>query len=135
MFYGPGAGQMPTATAIGSDLVAVIKNMRLGINGKGLHLPKYDKLIKESEEVCAKYFLRFHVKDEAGAFTKISSLFAEHQISLEKLLQEPIDNNGIAEIVIITHKTNQRAYREVMTKLRDLDVVYCVKSGYRVEGE
>ncbi|MFP3471164.1 homoserine dehydrogenase, partial [Micrococcus sp. SIMBA_144] len=43
MFYGPGAGQLPTATAVVSDLVAVIKNMRLGVNGKSVILPQHDR--------------------------------------------------------------------------------------------
>ncbi|PWA11995.1 homoserine dehydrogenase [Pueribacillus theae] len=135
MFYGPGAGQLPTATAIVSDLIAVVRNMRLGVNGKSVILPQFDRQLKEKDEIHSKYFLRFQVKDEAGAFSKISSLFAEHHISLEKLLQEPLDKNGMAQVVIVTHKTNKQAYEEVLIKLRDLDVVYEVKSSYRVEGE
>lgn len=135
MFYGPGAGQLPTATAVVSDLIAVVRNMRLGVNGKSVILPQFDKQLKEKDEIHSKYFLRFQVKDEAGAFSKISSLFAEHHISLEKLLQEPLDKNGMAEVVIVTHKTNKQAYEEILIKLRDLDVVYEVKSSYRVEGE
>ncbi|MFA8437418.1 homoserine dehydrogenase [Pueribacillus sp. YX66] len=135
MFYGPGAGQLPTATAVVSDLVAVVKNMRLGVTGKSVILPQYDKQLKEKHEIYSKYFLRFQVKDEAGAFSKISSLFADHEISLEKLLQLPVNDNGKAEIIVVTHQTTKQAYEEVVTKLRDLDVVYEVKSSYRVEGE
>ncbi len=135
MFYGPGAGQLPTATAVVSDLVAVVKNMRLGVNGKSVIMPQFDKQLKEKHEIFSKYFLRFQVKDEAGAFSKISSLFAEHNISLEKLLQLPVNDNGKAEVIVITHETTKQAYEEVLTKLRDLDVVYEVKSSYRVEGE
>ncbi len=135
MFYGPGAGQLPTATAVVSDLVAVVKNMRLGVTGKSVILPQYDKRLKEKHEIFSKYFLRFQVKDEAGAFSKISSLFAEHGISLEKLLQLPVNDNGKAEVIVVTHKTTKQAYEEVVTKLRDLDVVYELNSSYRVEGE
>lgn len=135
MFYGPGAGELPTATAIVSDVVEVVNNMRLGTNGKSYVLPQFDKQLKESHDVHSKYFLRFHVKDEAGAFAKVSSLFAEHNISLERLVQYPLSQKGMAEIVIVTHQTNRQAHGEIITKLRDLDVVYEVKSSYRVEGE
>jgi len=135
MFYGPGAGQLPTATAVVSDLVAVVKNMRLGVTGKSVVLPQYEKKLKDKDEIYSKYFLRFLVKDEAGAFSKISSLFAKYGISLEKLLQLPVNNNGKAEIIIVTHKTTKQAYEDVVSQLRDLDVVYEVKSSYRVEGE
>ncbi|MFB8735684.1 hypothetical protein ACEQPO_24215 [Bacillus sp. SL00103] len=43
MFYGPGAGSLPTATAVVSDLVAVMKNMRLGVNGSGFIAPQFEK--------------------------------------------------------------------------------------------
>jgi homoserine dehydrogenase len=134
MFYGPGAGQLPTATAIVSDLVAVIKNMRLGVNGKSVVSPHYEKKIKSNEEIEAKYFCRLYVKDEAGAFSKITALFAEQNVSLEKLLQDQLQHEGVAEVVIITHKTNKKHYEEVYQRLRDLDVVYEIKSHYRVEG-
>src|SRR5690606_19949939 len=132
MFYGPGAGQLPTATAVVSDLVAVVKNMRLGVTGKSVVLPQYERKLKDKDEIYSKYFLRFLVKDEAGAFSKISSLFAKYGISLEKLLQLPVNNNGKAEIIIVTHKTTKQAYEDVVSQLRDLDVVYEVKSSYRV---
>ena len=135
MFYGPGAGQLPTATAVVSDLITVVKNMRLGVNGKSTILPQYHTRLKENDDVFSKYFLRFYLKDEAGAFAKVSSLFAEQNISIEKLMQQPLNEKGIAEIVVITHRTNRRAFHDMMTKLRDLGIVFDVKSGYRVEGE
>ncbi len=134
MFYGPGAGQLPTATAVVSDLVAVIKNMRLGVNGKSVILPQHERKLKKDDEIKSKYFIRLFVKDEAGAFSKISHLFKDHGISLEKLIQEPVINNGTAELVIITHETNHQAFEDVHSQLNDLDVVVEVKSRYRVEG-
>ncbi|WP_226658361.1 homoserine dehydrogenase [Pseudalkalibacillus hwajinpoensis] len=134
MFYGPGAGQLPTATAVVSDLVAVIKNMRLGVNGKSVILPQHDRKLKEDEQIKSKHFIRLIVKDEPGAFSKISHLFQDRGLSLEKLIQEPVVNKGTAELVIITHETNQRAFEDVHNRLRDLDVVVEVKSRYRVEG-
>ncbi|TLS38836.1 homoserine dehydrogenase [Pseudalkalibacillus caeni] len=133
MFYGPGAGQLPTATAVVADLVAVIKNMRLGVNGKSVILPQNEKKLKTAEDIDSKYFLRMIVKDEAGAFSVITNLFKEQGISLEKLIQEPLVNQKQAEVVIVTHKTNQKAYEETYNRLRDLDVVVEVKSRYRVE--
>ncbi|MGO4888931.1 homoserine dehydrogenase [Anaerobacillus sp. MEB173] len=135
MFYGPGAGSLPTATAVVSDLVTVMKHMRLGVTGRSALPPLYDKQLKTDEEMESKYFLRLHVEDRAGSFSAITSLFADHLVSFEKLLQLPIKGeNDMAEIVMITHKTNKKTYEEISQKLRDLDVVKEVKSSYRVEG-
>lgn len=135
MFYGPGAGQLPTATAVVSDLVTVGRNMRLGVNGKSLVMPKLETKLKDNKDVHSKYFLRFHVKDEAGAFSRISALFAKYNISLEKLFQQPIKGKDIAEVVVITHKTNQQDFNDTIAALKNLDIVHDVAAVYRVEGE
>ncbi|WP_027725687.1 homoserine dehydrogenase [Tuberibacillus calidus] len=135
MLYGPGAGQLPTATAVVSDLVAVAKNMRLGVTGKSALIPYNKKQLKNDEEIFAKYFLRLLVKDEAGSFAKLSTLFAEKNISFEKLSQQPLKGKGMAEVVIITHQTTRKAFQSVLSQLRDMQMVYEIKSGYRVEGE
>jgi homoserine dehydrogenase len=135
MFYGPGAGSLPTATAVVSDLVAVMKNMRLRVNGCNAVAPQYEKQLKSPAEIFSKYFLRIHVKDQVGAFAKITTLFSERGVSFEKILQLPLKDNNLAEIVIVTHRASQQDYEEILQQLRDLEIVQEVKSSYRVEGE
>lgn len=135
MFYGPGAGSLPTATAVVSDLVAVMKNMRLVVNGSGFIAPQFEKKIKSSSEVFAQQFLRIHVRDQVGAFSRITSIFSERGISFEKILQLPVKGHDeLAEIVIITHQTSEEDFSNILQTLNDLDVVVQVKSTYRVEG-
>ncbi|WP_017756303.1 homoserine dehydrogenase [Calidifontibacillus oryziterrae] len=135
MFYGPGAGKLPTATAVVSDLVAVMKNMGLGVNGSNAIMPQYPKSLKSADEILSKYFMRIHVKDQAGALSEITTLFSNYNVSFEKILQLPLKKRELAEIVIVTHKASQKAYNDIMDTLMKLDVVYKVKSSYRVEGE
>ncbi|WP_010676422.1 homoserine dehydrogenase [Bacillus timonensis] len=134
MFYGPGAGSLPTATSIVSDLVAVMKNMRLGVNGLSAVSPQYEKKLKAESEIFSKYFLRIHVKDQVGAFANITSLFSERGVSFEKILQLPLKNKDLAEIVLITHQASLQDYEEILVQLRDLQIIQEVKSSYRVEG-
>lgn len=134
MFYGPGAGSLPTATAIVSDLVAVMKNMRLGVNGKNAVTPQYPKYLKEEAEKYSKYFLRLHVKDEVGVFAGITSIFASHGVSFEKILQLPVKKNEVSEIVLVTHQAAASEYQTILSLLRDLSFVKEIKSTYRVEG-
>lgn len=135
MFYGPGAGSLPTATSIVSDLVAVMKNMRLGVNGSSAASPQYEKNLKTPEEMFAKYFLRLHVKDELGVFASITTLFSQHNISFEKILQLPLKESGAAEIVLVTHQASLKDLDEVLQKLRDNKLVHDIKCTYRVEGD
>lgn len=133
MFYGPGAGSMPTATAVVSDLVGVMKNMGLGVNGSSMVTPQYPKKLKEHHEMFSKYFLRLHVKDEVGVFAEITSIFSKHNVSFEKILQLPIKRREVAEIVLVTHSASLKDYEEILMELRDLPAVKEVKSSYRVE--
>lgn len=135
MFYGPGAGSLPTATSVVSDIVAVVKNMRLGVNGKNTLLPQYEKNLKKADERLAKYFIRLHVRDEVGAFSELTKLFSAYSISFEKILQLPLEEKGLAEIVIVTHKATMENYQSVLQHIRDLSVVKGIQSFYRVEGD
>ncbi|KIY23303.1 MULTISPECIES: homoserine dehydrogenase [Mesobacillus] len=134
MFYGPGAGSLPTATAVVSDLVGVIKNMRLGVNGHSMVTPQYEKQLMDDGEMSSKHFLRLHVLDEVGVFSEVTSLFAKHQVSFEKILQMPLKEQGLAEIVVVTHRASLKDYQTILMELRDLRVVKEIKSSYRVEG-
>ncbi|WP_066371973.1 homoserine dehydrogenase [Neobacillus fumarioli] len=132
MFYGPGAGSLPTATAVVSDLVAVIKNLRLGVNGRSAVTPQYPKQLKNDTEKFSKYFLRIHVQDEVGVFADITSIFARHGVSFEKILQLPIKKNETSEIVVVTHKASLTNYDRILQELTDLEAVKEIKSAYKV---
>lgn len=134
MFYGPGAGSLPTATAVVSDLVGVMKNMRLGVNGKSAVMPQFEKKMKGADEIYSKYFLRLHVQDEVGVFANITSIFSAHRVSFEKIVQQPVEEAGIAEIAVVTHQASLQDYGDILSKLRDLPEVKEIKSSYRVEG-
>jgi homoserine dehydrogenase len=133
MFYGPGAGSLPTATSIVSDTVTVMKSMQLGVNGKSFVPPQYSKQLKEPNEMFSKHFLRLHVSDETGVFSEITSLFAENNISFEKILQLPVKKREVAEIVLVTHHASKQDFDNVLVQLNDLQSVKTIKSSYRVE--
>jgi homoserine dehydrogenase len=132
MFYGPGAGSLPTATAIVSDLVGVMKNLRLGVNGRSAVTPQYQKQLKDNGEKYSKYFLRIHVRDEVGVFADITTIFAKYGVSFEKILQLPVKKNETSEIVLVTHKASLTNYDQILLELNDLQAVKEIKSAYRV---
>jgi homoserine dehydrogenase len=117
-----------------SDLVGVVKNMRLGVNGRSMVTPQYEKQLKDDGEVSSKHFLRLHVHDEVGVFSEVTSLFADHNVSFEKILQMPLKEKGLAEIVVVTHRASLKDYQNILMELYDLRVVKEIKSSYRVEG-
>ncbi|MFD0713982.1 homoserine dehydrogenase [Paenibacillus sp. GCM10027626] len=134
MFYGAGAGELPTATSVVADLLAISKNLKLGVNGKN-QLPTYrEKKLKTDEQIASKYFLLLHVDDKAGVLARITQAFAEFEVSLESVVQQPNPTLPEAEIVIITHDASKAAMQKVLKAFQSMEVVKSVKSVYRVEG-
>ncbi|MFC4776479.1 homoserine dehydrogenase [Paenibacillus sp. GCM10023252] len=134
MFYGAGAGELPTATSIVADLVAVVKNLKLGVNGQQGVTAYKEKKLKTDDQISSKYFLLLHVEDRAGVLARITQVFAEFEVSLESVLQQPSPSNPQAEIIVITHDANKAAMNKVLHTFESLDVIRKVKSVYRVEG-
>ncbi|TKI56418.1 homoserine dehydrogenase [Brevibacillus antibioticus] len=134
MFYGPGAGELPTATAVVSDLVTVVKNRKLGVNGRGMVAPYKEKVLKEDSEKFSKYFLRIVVADERGVLAQITQLLADKNISLEQVIQQPFNNGREAEIIMITHLSSKSDMDAVLAYMEQMDIVSTVQSCYRVEG-
>ncbi len=134
MFYGPGAGGLPTATAVVSDLITVVKNMKLGVNGRGMVAPYKVKKLKMDKDIWAKYFVRFIVEDKSGVLSQMTKIMAEHDVSLEQVIQQPYKNGKKAELIIVTHLSSKKSINNILQQLEELDFIEEIKSCYRVEG-
>ncbi len=134
MFYGAGAGEMPTATSVVADLVAIIKNLKLGVNGLKAIVPYKLKKLKTDEQIVYKNFILLHVDDKAGVLAQITQVFAQHDVSLESVVQQPNEHNPDAEIIIVTHNASKANMDKVLNHFEGLDVIRRIKSVYRVEG-
>jgi len=134
MFYGPGAGELPTATSVVADLVAVVRNLKLGVNGRRVLAPYKEKKLKTDEQIAYKNFILLQVEDKAGVLAQITQIFARHEVSLESVVQHPDAGKPQAEIIIITHDANQASMKKVLAEFGSMDVIHAIKSVYRVEG-
>ncbi|MFH8379682.1 homoserine dehydrogenase [Kitasatospora sp. NPDC018058] len=132
MFYGPGAGGSPTASAVLGDLVAVCRNKLAGATGPGDSV--YTRLpAKPMDEVVTRYHVSLDVDDRAGVLAQVASVFAEHGVSIDTVRQQGRD--GDASLVVVTHRATDAALSATVDKLRALDSVRDVASIMRVEGE
>lgn len=134
MFYGPGAGELPTATAVVSDLITVIQNLKLGVNGRGMVAPYRPKQIKPKERRFNRYFIRFIVKDQSGVLASITQSLAKQEMSISKMIQKPLAEQK-AEIVIITHQVSLQALEDWLDEVKSNPSVTQITSYYAVEGE
>ncbi|MET0692635.1 MAG: homoserine dehydrogenase [Propionibacteriaceae bacterium] len=132
MFYGPGAGGSPTASAVLGDLVTVARNRLRGAPGPG-ESSYAARPVAEIGSVVTRYHLSLEVADVAGVLATIAQSFAEHHVSIQTVRQQ--GREADAQLVIVTHRATDAALSATVEALRKLDVVREVTSVMRVEGE
>ena len=131
MFYGPGAGGSPTASAVLGDLVAVARNALSGARGAGAS--SYAALrVRPMGEVVTRYHISLDVADKAGVLAAVANAFADHDVSIRTVRQE--GHGDDASLVVVTHTATDAALQGVVEQLRGLDSVRAVASVMRVEG-
>ncbi|MFB7863557.1 MULTISPECIES: homoserine dehydrogenase [unclassified Streptomyces] len=132
MFYGPGAGGAPTASAVLGDLVAVCRNKLNEANGPGESA--YTQLpVSPMGDVVTRYHISLDVADKPGVLAQVATVFAEHGVSIDTVRQQGKD--GEASLVVVTHRAPDAALSGTVEALRKLDTVRGVASIMRVEGE
>jgi len=132
MFYGPGAGGAPTASAVLGDLVTVARNRLRGAAGPG-ESSYAARPISSIDSVVTRYHLSLEVTDVAGVLATIANCFADHDVSIQTVRQQGRGDD--AQLVIVTHPARDAALSATVEALRKLDVVCEVTSVMRVEGE
>jgi homoserine dehydrogenase len=132
MFYGPGAGGSPTASAVLGDLVAVCRNRLSGSTGPGESA--YAALpVSPMGDVVTRYHISLDVADKPGVLAQVATVFAEHDVSIDTVRQQGKD--GEASLVVVTHRASDASLAGTVEALRKLDTVRGVASIMRVEGE
>jgi homoserine dehydrogenase len=138
MFYGPGAGGEPTASAVLGDLVSVARHRLAGGRGPG-ESAYADLPIRSMSQVRTRYHVSLDVADRPGVLAQVAQVFAAHQVSIETVRQQMVPGAdgtaGRAALVVVTHVAPDAALAATVEALADLDVVQAVASVMRVEGE
>lgn len=132
MFYGQGAGSLPTASAVVGDIIEISKMCQGGEISKSLYHPSYRIKIKKMDEIMSKYYLRMQVMDKPGVLAAIASIFGKYQVSVASVVQKRSFGNK-AEIVWVTHKVKEKNINQALTEIERLKVVKEICNRIRVE--
>lgn len=133
MFYGRGAGELPTASAVVGDVIDCARNILKGARGR-LSCTCYDhKLIKDIGETRTKYYVRMKVLDRPGVLAAIASVFGNQEVSLASVIQKRNIEN-IAEIVWVTHDVLEKNIQDALKIIGGLSIVEEISNVIRVEG-
>ncbi len=131
MFYGPGAGGAPTASAVLGDLVTVARNHLAGTRGAG-ESAYADRAVLPMGETHTRYHVAIDVDDRVGVLAAVAMAFAEQGVSIRTVRQEGRDDD--AQLVVVSHEATDAQLGATVDHLRGMDIVREVTSVMRVEG-
>ena len=125
MFYGPGAGQTPTASAIVSDLVdlAYILQMEKAASVPTIN-PEKQVALFSLEEITNRFYLRLFTLDQPGILAQIAGVFGKHGISISSVVQlETHGDENYVPIVLLTHEASEKAMSKAMAAIKEFPFV------------
>ncbi len=138
MLYGMGAGMMPTASAVVSDIMDIARNITRGVSARVPPLGYIQNGMKQleirpMETIEVPYYLRFSAIDRPGVLSRISGVFGAHNISIASVIQKGRDIGGAVPLVIITHHAREKELRKALQEIEKLDVVTAKPVYIRIE--
>jgi homoserine dehydrogenase len=127
MYYGRGAGMMPTAVAVVSDVIEMARNILGGVSGR-LPLRSFHRLsdvpIRDIGKLRSRYYFRFSVIDRPGVLAQLAGVLGEHGISIEQMIQEGArDPDRPVTVVMLSHQALERDVRTALGIIDELPIV------------
>ena len=135
MFYGPGAGSLPTASAVVSDIIDVARDIVNHSFGRVNCTCYREKRLCPLEKTSSSYYVRLLVEDKPGVLGAIATAFGNADVSLQSVIQTQRDQQNRAEIVAITHRVSHANILAALGVLKALPVVNEVRNLIRVEND
>jgi len=138
LYYGKGAGEEPTASAVVADLVDVTRLHTADPEHRVPHLAfqpdaMADTPILSIEDVVTSYYLRLTVADQSGVLADIARLLADAEISIGSMIQQPADTDGSADLIFLTHEALERNINVAIARIEALAFVRSSVTRLRVE--
>ncbi|MEK7370446.1 MAG: homoserine dehydrogenase [candidate division NC10 bacterium] len=136
MFYGRGAGQLPTASAVWSDALEIARRVAHGIPALPVELPSVAKAplpLRPMDEIRSAYYLRVMALDRPGVLAQVAGILGRHDISLVSVLQKARAEGEAVPVVMLTHDARERDMRAALAAIDRLPVVASRTTMIRVE--
>ncbi|WP_027389382.1 homoserine dehydrogenase [Chrysiogenes arsenatis] len=139
MFYGRGAGKMPTGSAVVADIIDLARDMACGVAGKRIAPFSFATLrpaqIVPIDEIHSSFYVRFTVKDTVGVMREISRILADNDISVASAIQKGRSNDSTASVpfVVITHEASGLQINKSIREIENLGITTAPTVMIRVE--
>ena len=135
MFFGRGAGELPTASAVVGDVFDIARNIQANCCAR-IGCTCYKEIpVKKMEDTHNRYFLRLQVEDRCGVLAEMTAIFAKYQVSVAQIIQKDSMKQHLAEVVVITANVREGDFRTAMDELQASPAVHKISSILRVYGK
>jgi len=138
MFYGRGAGQLPTASAVWSDTLDIARRVAHSVPALDVDLPstsRHPLPLRSMDDIRSAYYLRVMAMDRPGVLAQVAGILGHHDISLVSVLQKGRARGGAVPVVMMTHEARERDMRAALSAIDALPVVAGPSAMIRVEAE
>ena len=131
MWYGKGAGDLPTASALVSDMIYAVK---AGSPRYAAFDNRYEATnVRFNDNWLTRYYIHLMVRDEPGVLSAIAGIFGANNVSIQSVLQKPSEKDGLAPLIIITHEAHEKDLAKAVSEMSRVDTVYGEPHCIRVE--
>ncbi len=131
MFYGRGAGSLPTGSAVVADIIEVVRNINHQIDNGIVEIDFIRKNVIPMEEKISRFYLRLKAKDQPGVFADLATSFGKTGVSLDMIIQKRSEKD-IAEIVLVTHHVLEKLFNEALKRIKAMPAIKSINSLLRV---
>jgi homoserine dehydrogenase len=138
LFHGQGAGMMPTAAAVVSDIIELGRNIQSGIYGRLPHLAFHREFVRDiglrdPDASECPFYMRFTVRDMPGVIARLTTILGSHNISIRRMVQEDCQPGQPVPVVLLTHQAREGAVLRAIKAIDDLPFVESPTCIIRVE--
>lgn len=134
MFYGRGAGDLPTGSAVVSDIVSIVRsNVETENPNSVVKNNLWKREILDMGSVESKFYIRATVLDESGVLGEITAILGRHNVSLRSVIQKGDEEEGQVTIVLVTHRTNEAEINSAIKQITELKSVNKIENIIRIE--
>ncbi|NLJ80315.1 MAG: homoserine dehydrogenase [Firmicutes bacterium] len=131
MFYGRGAGSLPTASAVVADIIEVVRNIKYQVKSGSIETTYKAKPVIPIKEQKSRFYLRLKAIDRSGVFGSVATALGNEGVSLDLIIQNQREA-GVAEIVLVTHTTLEERFYAALENIQKLGSIRNVSNVIRV---
>lgn len=135
MLYGKGAGDMPTGSAVVSDIISILRYNINSTNKVSLRSNYWDKEVAPMENTVSEYYIRVAVRDVPGVLGDLTTVFGNNGVSLHSVIQKGKIGDEIVSVVFVTHNTQEGSVNKAIAEIKKLSSVKDVESIIRVKSK